>query len=177
MTTIPTWVLCLIAVTFTMFPARAESETITAVAAMGGGADSTVTFVVNRLATDAERDELVAAVKKGGSVAARAVLEKRADAGTLQVGAQHVAIKHAYSRTTTAGRLLTIVTADPIKVGNGAAGAAGQAVGLAILEVGPSGPGHGELVPEAHVRVDDQGAIVTGDAAAKTIALSKVTAK
>ena len=94
------------------------------------------------------------------------------------MGAQQVAIKHAYSRTTNAGRLLTIVTADPISVASGgASGAAGQAVGLVILEVGTSGPGHGELVPEAHVRVDDQGAIVTGDAAARTIALSKVTTK
>ena len=45
----------------------------------------------------------------------------------------------------------------------GAKPKSGYDLGLVILDVPASGPGHGELVPAAKVRLDDQGAVVTED--------------
>jgi len=154
---------------------RAQGETLTATAAIkqadAGG--SSLTVAVRHFATDAERNELMAATKKGGTAAARTLLAKRADAGTVQLGGRQTPIKYAYSRATGGGRLVTIVTAEPIAATS--PGKDAGSVGLVLLVLDSSG-GHGELLKETQVRVDDQGAIVT-DGHAETVALSDVVAK
>ena len=177
------WVLPL---TCAVSVAEAQSQTFTAIAkvqgTVGAGiADLTVT--ANRFATDAERDALVAAVKQGGTAAARTLLRSKSDAGTLRLGSRPAgAIKYVYARDTGGGgRLLTIITADPVVLlGSGlpdAKPSAGYDLGLVLLEVPASGPGKGEMVPAAKVKVDPQGAIVTEDYSGETVQLSQVVKK
>ena len=131
---------------------HAQPETFTAVAmakgATIGAGVANMTVTINRLATDAERDALLAAVKEGGTAAARTLLRGKANAGTLQLGSRPATIKYAYSRSTGSGRLLTLITADPIVLlGAGlpdAKPATGYDLGLVLLEVAASGPGKGE---------------------------------
>jgi hypothetical protein len=171
----------LVALAGTVSPAWAQAETITATAsvknASGASTNAPVTVVVDRFATDAEREALLAAVKSGGTAAARELLTKQRDAGTLQLGSQRVAVKYAYARSTGSGRLITVITAQPIG-GPDAKPKPGFDLGLALLELTASGPGHGELSPAAKVRIDAQGAIVTeGATPADTVQLSNVAKK
>jgi hypothetical protein len=171
--------------TFDAAPAQA-SETITAVAAVkaegGVSASAPLTVVVERFATDAERAELMTAAKKGGTAAVREWLAKRGDAGTLQLGPRRTAIKFAYARASGAGRLITALTAEPIVfLGAGVPGAKareGYELGVVILEVGASGPGRGELVPAAKIRIDQNDTVFTDDySAADVVPLSQVVSK
>jgi hypothetical protein len=165
--------------------AHAQTETFTAVAMVKGAAIgagvANMTVTVNRLATDAERDALLAAVKQGGTAAARALLRGKADVGTLQLGSRPATIKYAYARSVGDGRLLTLITADPIVLlGAGlpeAKPAAGYDLGLVLLEVAASGPGKGELVPAAKVKIDAQGAVVTEDYSGETVQLTQILRK
>ena len=167
-------------------PAAAQTETYTAdasvKAASGASAAAQLTVLIQHLASPAERDELIGAVKSGGNTAAQAVLAKRSDAGMLQLGTQIAKIKHAYSRSMGAGRLITLVTSEPIAfIGSNQPNApkpVGNEVGLVILQVSGSGAaGTGEVVPAATVRVDDQGAIVTKDYSGETVKLTNVKKK
>lgn len=165
---------------------HAQAETFAAVASMktAGGVSTTapLTVVVKQFATDADQAALVAAVKTGNTAAVRDWLQKRPDAGTLQIGSRRTAIKYVYGRPTADGRLITVATAEPIAfVGAGlpeAKPTAGYELGLVLLNVTASGPGHGELSPAAKVRVNDQGALVTEDYnAANVVQLSNVVKK
>jgi len=165
--------------------AEAQAETYTAIAKVQGKvgagiADLTVT--ANRFATDAERDALLAAVKQGGTAAARTLLRSKSDAGTLRLGSRAAGtIKYVYARNTGGGRLLTIITAEPVVLlGSGlsdAKPAAGYDLGLVLLEVPASGQGKGEMVPAAKVKVDAQGAIVTEDYGVEAVRLTKMIKK
>src|SRR5262245_37481845 len=156
---IPVGVLCLIPLTV---PGAATDapQTITAVATVktagGASASAPVTVVVRQFATDAERDELKAALKDGGTASARALLAKRGDLGTVQLGARQTPIKYAYARMMGDGRLITVVTAEPLVfLGAGVPGAtatSGYDLGLLMLQVADSGPGSGELVPATKLR-------------------------
>ena len=174
-----------VALTCAVSVAEAQAESYTAVAtakgAKIGAGVANMTLTVNKFATDAERDALLAAVKKGGTAAARTLLRGKPDVGTLQLGSRPATIKYAYARSTAGGRLLTIVTADPIRLlGEGLPDAkptAGYDLGLVLLDLSGSGPGKGELVPAAKVKVDAQGAIVTEDYSGETVVLSNVAKK
>lgn len=177
---------CLIALVASASIASAQVETLTAVASIksAGGVSSTapVTIEITTKASDADRDALVAAVKSGGTAAAKAWLQKRPDAGTLQVGARRTPIKYVYVRDLGGDRLITVATAEPIAfVGGGMPGAkstAGFDLGLAVLNVSAAGTGTGELSPAAKVTVDPQGAIVTQDFnSADLVHLTKVAKK
>jgi hypothetical protein len=160
-------------------------QTITALASVktAGGTSATapLTVVVRQFTTDAERDELKAALKKGGTPSARALLEKRGDIGTVQLGGRKAAIKFAYAHTTGEGELITVVTAEPLVfIGAGVPGAKraeGYDLGLVMLQVAQSGPGSGELVPATKIKIDEQDAIVTDDYSADVVKLSNVMRK
>jgi hypothetical protein len=143
----------------------------------GTVASAKLTAVVQAFATDAERDALIAAVGKGGT-AARDLLAGKKDVGSIQVGATKTVVKYAYVRSTGSGRLITLVTAQPIHFVGGdlpdAKPKAGYDLGLVLLEVDPSKPGHGEVAPAAKVRVDAQKAIVSDDYGAEVVRLSNV---
>jgi hypothetical protein len=177
---------CLVALVCYAGISSAQGETFTGEASLktAGGVSSTapVTVVVSRMASDADRDALVAAIKKGGTQAAQAWLAKQPDAGVLQVGARKTPIKYVYRRDTGDGRLLTIATAEPVAfLGGGVPGAkstTGYLLGVALLTVPSSGAGQGELSPAAKIRVDADGAIVTEDFnPQELVQLTKVTRK
>ena len=161
--------------------AQPRGETFTADASAkrpdGSMASAKLTAVVQGFSTDVERDALIAAVGKGGT-AARDLLAGSKDVGSIQVGTTKTAVKYAYVRTTGTGRLITLVTAQPIHFVGGdlpdAKPKAGYDLGLVLLEVGSSGPGHGEVAPAAKVRVDAQKAIVSNDYGAEVVRLSNV---
>jgi len=170
----------------TVTSARAQApETMTAVAnvrtASGGNASAPVTIVIQRFATDADRDALVAAVKKSGTTGARELLAKHSDVGSIQVGTKRTPVKYAYARTTGSGRLLTLATAEPVGFAGSdlpqVAPKAGFDLGLLLLEVNASGSGQGELAPATKVRVDQQNAIVTEGSDAEVVRLSNVVKK
>jgi len=162
-----------------------SKETYTATASLktagGASASAPVTVTIDRYATDAERDALMAALKKGGGESARALLAKGKDLGTIQVGARHTPIKYAYARSLGDGRLVTIVTAEPIAlIGAGLPGAKpkeGFDQGLALLQLSSSGPGTGELSPAAKIKLDDKGAVVTEDYGAEVVRLTNIVKK
>jgi hypothetical protein len=53
----------------------------------------------------------------------------------------------------------------------------GYDLGLVMLQVASSGPGHGELVPATKVKMDSQGAVVTEDYSGEVVQLSNVVKK
>jgi len=136
---------------------------------------------IRRFTTDADRDSLIGAVKSGGTAAARDLLAKREVVGTVRLGSRTTPIRYAYARSVGAGRLITVVAAEPILyVGIGTPEnkpKAGYDLALAVFDVDPSHPGQGELAPAAKVRVDAQNAIVTEDYGAEAVRLSNVTKK
>jgi hypothetical protein len=178
-------ILLIALVAFAQPQQASAAETITATAhvksAAGVEASAPVRVAIDRFSTDSERDALLAALKKGGTPAARQLLGKNNQIGSVQVGKTTVPIKYVYARSMGGGRLITVVTDSPIAyIGAGAPAAAPKAgfdLGLLMLEVSASGPGKGEMVPAAKVKQNDQGAIVTEDYSAETVQLSNVTAK
>ena len=166
--------------------ARAQtSETFTATATVktSSGITATAPFsvIVDRFSTDKDRDEILAALKKGGTDAVYSLLLVRPSIGTVIVGNAITSIKYVYERATPDGRLITAVTGSVIGyVGAGVPGASpkyGYYLGLVILEVAAAGPGHGELVPATKVRMNEQGAIVTDGYSADVVQLSNVVGK
>jgi len=180
---VSTW--CLAALACAASTASAQGETITAVAAVkradGTSASAPLTVVVRRYATDAERTALLGALKSGGTAAARTALQRADAIGNVQLGSRSTAIKYVYARPTGGGRLITVVTAEPILLvgadAPGAKPAAGFDLGLVILEVAGSGPGQGELVPATKIRLDQKDAIVTEDYHDVIVRLTNVAAR
>jgi hypothetical protein len=174
---------CLLAVASSA-AAQGAAETYTADASVkranGSQASAKLTATIRSWATDAQRDALMAAVKQGGT-AARDLLAKQTDAGSIQIGSNSTPIKYAYARSVGSGRLITLVTAKPIHyVGGDAANPkpkAGYDLGLVLLQVDGSSPGTGEVAPAAKVKVDDKGAIVTEDYGADAVRLTNVVRK
>ena len=82
-------------------------------------------------------------MEQGGSALARDLLYSRNPIGTVRVGGTNTSIKYAYERTTSDGRLVTVVTATPIAfVGRGLPGApssTGFDLGVVMLTVAASG--------------------------------------
>jgi hypothetical protein len=178
--------LVLVSVLWVMPLARAQStETITATAHVktkgGVEASAPVTITVDRFSTETERNELLAALKQGGTAAVRKLLGTRQQVGSVKVGTTVTPIKYVYARTTAAGRLITAVTGSPIAfVGAGLPDAppkTGFDLGLVLLDLATSGSGQGELVPATKVRVNEQGALVTDDYSGEVFQLSNVVRK
>jgi hypothetical protein len=169
----------LLALALTAWPALAQTETFTAVAEMktpgGESASVPVTIAVGRYATSNERRDLIAALKKGGTTAAHALLLERDVVGMLQINGQQTPIRYAYAVDTGGSRLITLATAEPIPIAN-MKQQPGYDVGFLLLDLGSSGTGTGQLVPAARVHVDAEDAIVTEHASPDIVQL-KVTKK
>ena len=151
-------------------PGQAPGESFTATASVKSDAVTgtvPVTIVIKHWATDAERAKVMKALHDGGSKAAKAVLAKMRDSGTLELAKTKGAIKYAYARSTGSGRIVTVVTAKPLyHLGGGLPDAkpkAGYDLAIALLVLEADGTGHGELSPAAKVSADDSGAIVVDD--------------
>jgi len=156
--------------------AHAQADTFTAAAPIGG-ANATLTVVVQRYTSDGDRKKLIEALKKGGTAAARAQLLKGRDVGILQIGDRQTAIKYVYSRKTLTGRQVTAVTAEPIAVAGAEKPSAGFDLGLILLDLDASGAGRGDLVPATKIRVNEDGAFETEDYNGVVVHLTNVAAK
>jgi hypothetical protein len=172
--------LCLFAFALLTAPrASAQTDTFTALATVttaGKGSTTPMTAVVRRYASSDERKSLIDAVKKGGANSAHALLLKRDDVGTLQVGEKKVAIKYAYRWDTGGSQLVTLVTAEPIAFAR-IPHKPGYDIGFVLLDLSPSKPGTGELCPAAKVHVEADDAIVTDNASSEIVRLTNVSRK
>jgi hypothetical protein len=176
--------LCALGLTIVAFTAHARqaAETISADARVksAGGVTATapVTVTLKRYSSDADRASLMAALKKGGTADARLWLQKQGDLGSVQVGTRQTPIKYAYARATGGGRLITVVTGEPIVfIGAGVPDAkpkTGYDLGLVMLDTMTTGPGRGELVPATKIRLNADGAIATEDYSSDVVMLTNV---
>ena len=163
------------------------AETITATAQMktagGASASAPLTVTLERLSSEAERQQVMAALKnKDGSASIRALLDKWKPIGSVRLGGTVTPVKYAFARPSGGGRLITVVTGAAIAfVGAGLPSApprAGFDLGLVLLDVPASGGGHGELAPATKLAINAEGALVTDDyGKGTTILLSNVTGK
>jgi hypothetical protein len=158
-------VLCAVAAS-----AQVRAETFTATASVKHGSASAtapVTVTVTRYASGAEREAVMKAVRDGGSAAVRSALAAMPDAGFIQLGERRTTIRFAGERTTGSGRLITVVTGEPILfVGAGIPAAkprTGFDVAVAMLDLNDAGGGLGELAPAARVGLDEGGAFLIED--------------
>jgi hypothetical protein len=146
-----------------------------------GGATLTapVTVTIDKYATEAE----IAAVRKagaGGGEALRKALSGLPDVGSIQIGDRRTPLKFAGSRSTGSGRLVTVLTAEPIiHLGAGlpaakSVGGFDVAIGMLVVE---AGGGSGELAPAAKVGLDKDGAIVIEDYGHTVVWLNGLAAK
>ena len=162
----------------------AQAGTFTATATVktaAGQLTGPVTIVVTRVTTDAERDKVAEALKKGGTPAVVQMLKGAPDVGYIELGTRKTPLKYAYVRPVSGGRLVTVVASTPIvHLGAGLPEAkpkAGFDLALALLDVKDAGAGSGELVPAATLKLTDAGAIQTQDYGADVVVLTNVQFK
>jgi hypothetical protein len=162
----------------------AAPETFSATASVkkgGASASAPVKVNVTRYATDAEREAAIAAVKKGGTPALKALLATKPDVGYIELGDKRTAVKFAMERPSGGGRLITVVTAEPILYLGAkftpSKAVTGFDVALAMFEVQPSGPGIGDISPAAKVALDDKGALVVADYGEAVVWLNNIAAQ
>lgn len=146
----------------------AETFTATATATTVGGATATipVTIVIDRKMSTDEAASLMSAYKTGGADALRKALVGVAPTGSVQLGkAAPTPTRILLERTTDKGRLLTMVTDEPILfLGAGVPGArstAGYDFAVLDVEVDANGSGSGTLAPAAKVMVKGDAFIVS----------------
>lgn len=174
--------LLALAVSAAALGAQGGEETFAATAALktasGAAATAPVTIVVSRKMAQDEIDKYTAAFKTGGPAALRKALTGVAPTGSVRFGDQApIPSRMTLERTTDKGRLLTIITDQPILfLGAGLPGAkpkAGYDFAIVDIEVDAAGSGTGTLLPAARVRVD-KGAFVVDDYGAERIQLTGV---
>jgi hypothetical protein len=158
-------------------PANLTFTATASVDAPGKKASVPVTIHIDRFITDADRDKLVAAVKANDHAATTKLLAGLPTIGSVKVLEKSTPIKYAYARPTGDGRLITVVTAQPIYYVGGAEKdakpKAGYDLGLALLVLNGQDSGDGELAPAVKIKVDN-GAVVTDDYGSEVVKLVKV---
>jgi hypothetical protein len=136
-----------------------------------------VTIHIDRFIADADRDKVVAAIKASDQPGTTKALAALPDLGYITLGEKKTPIKYAYARPTGDGRLITVVTAQPILYMGGAEPNAkpkqGYDLALALLVLDHNDAGDGELAPAVKVKLDN-GAIVTDDYGSEKVRLVKV---
>jgi hypothetical protein len=161
--------------------AQATGETFTATATVKSptaSASTAVTIRVDKFVSDADRDRIMATIKAGDGAATRAALAAMPDIGFIEMAKRRTPVKYAYARPTGAGRLITVVTAQPILFLGGAAPdakpKAGFDLALALLILDGNNAGDGELAPAAKVKMNETGAIVTDEYGSEVIRLTGI---
>jgi len=148
------------------------------VKAPGKSASVPVTIRIERFVSDAERDTVVAAVKAHAAGEPQKTLAAMSDVGYIALGEKRTPLKYAYARSTGGGRLITVVTSQPVYfLGGSEANAkpkAGYDIALALLVLDGQDTGDGELAPAVKLKVDAAGAIVTDDYGRDVVRLTKI---
>jgi hypothetical protein len=176
-------VLAVVASAVAVAPVHAQTtETFTATAevktAGASTASSLITIVVARKMAQSEADRLIEAFKGGGAPGLRKALVGVPATGTVRLGiGEPTPSRLTIERPTDKGRLLTIVTDQPILfLGAGIPGAkAKEGYDFAIIdiEVDARGNGSGSLAPAAKVTLK-QGVFVVEDYASELVRLTAV---
>jgi hypothetical protein len=160
--------------------AGATFKATASVKSPGKSASVPVTIRIDRFVSDADRDKVVASLK-GAQGETRKTLAAMADVGYIAIGERRTPVKYAYARSTGGGRLVTVVTAQPIYYLGGAEPNAkpkeGYDLALALLVLDGQDTGDGELAPAVKLKVDAAGAIVTDDYGSEVVRLTKVAKK
>ena len=162
---------------------RAETYTATASVKTAGGASLTapVAIDVAEWTTDADRKRLAGVLKSGGDEALQKQLSGMKTLGKITVGKTQFDAKYAYAMTSSEGRIITVVTTNPIFfVGAGAPSAkptTGHRFGVVTIEVNDAGSGKGTLTPAASVKMSDSDAIVVEDYSVELVTLPDVRKK
>ena len=163
--------------------AQTTGDIYTAVAAMksagGSTAETPMAFTIERKMAKREADGLLAAFQTGGAAGLRKALAGVAPTGAVRVGAaKTVPSRLTFERATATGKLITIVTDQPVVfmgIGMPAATAkAGYDFAVVELIVDAKGNGTGTIAPAAMVTLK-QGVFAAADRAADTIRLTGVT--
>jgi hypothetical protein len=138
-----------------------------------------VTVHVDHFISDADRDKVIAAVKGKQAGEPQKTLAALPDIGYIQLGEVRTPVKYAYTRSTGAGRLVTVVTAKAIYYIGGrdpdAKPKEGYDLALALLVLDGNDTGDGEFAPAVKLKVDANGAIVTQDYGSEVVRLVKIT--
>jgi len=161
---------------------QGTAEVFTATAAVktaaGAAASAPVTISVDRKMSKSEADTLVGAFKSGGAPALRKALVGVAPTGTVQIGTgKATPTRLTVERATGSGRLLTIITDQPLLfLGAGVPGAkpqAGYEFAVIDITVDAKGNGTGTIAPAAKIKMN-QAAFVVEDYGAEVIQLKEV---
>jgi hypothetical protein len=160
---------------------QAATEVFTATASVksagGGSASVPVTITIDRKMSQSEAESVVAAFKTGGAAALKKALAGTAPTGTVRLGAGSATPTRFTIERATGGRLLTILTDQPLLfLGAGLPGAKpkeGYDFALIDIEVDAQGNGSGTLAPAAKIKMN-QGAFVVEDYGAEVVRLTAV---
>jgi hypothetical protein len=161
---------------------QGSAEVFTATAAVktagGASASAPVTISIDRKMAQPEADKLVAAFKAGGAAALRKALVGVAPTGTVQLGTgKATPTRLTVERATGSGRLLTIITDQPLLfLGAGLPGAkpqAGYEFAVIDITVDAKGNGTGTIAPAAKIRMNGS-AFVVDDYGAEAVQLKEV---
>jgi hypothetical protein len=137
-----------------------------------------VAFQIDRFVSDADRDRLMAVVKRHKTTEIHDALAAMPDIGFIDVGGVKTPIKFAHARPANDGRLITIVTGKAVlHIGGDMPDAkpkAGYDLAFALLVLEGNGQGQGEFAPATKIKVDANGAIVTEDYGPATVHLTDV---
>jgi hypothetical protein len=175
------WIVVVAAVSIAH--AQAGAETFTATASVKTASSATagapMTITVDRKMSQSETDSLLAAFKTGGAPGLRKALVGVPPTGSIRLGAgTPTPTRLTQERPTDKGRLLTIVTDQPIAfLGAGLPGAKakdGYDFAIIDIEVDAKGSGAGTFSPAAKVTVK-QGAFVVEDYASELVQLTGVS--
>jgi hypothetical protein len=158
----------------------AEVFTATAAVKTAGGvsASAPVAITIDRKMSQKEADSLTAAFKAGGAAALRKALVGIAPTGTVRIGEGRVTpTRFAIERPTPDGRLLTILTDQPLLLlGAGlpdAKAKEGYDFAVIDIEVDAKGNGSGTIAPAAKLKMN-QGAFLVEDYGAEVVRLTAV---
>ena len=161
---------------------QSAAEVFTATAAVkaagGAAASAPVTITIDRKMSQSEADALAAAFKAGGAAALRKGLAAIPPTGSVRIGTGSATpTRFTIERVTGAGRLLTILTDQPLLfLGASLPGAKpkeGYDFAVIDIEVDAKGNGSGTLAPAAKLRMN-QAAFVVDDYGAELVRLTAV---
>jgi len=140
-----------------------------------------VTVSLDRILTPAERETIIEVFKTGDAAELKKALAAQPSLGYVEGGKTRVPIKFAFPRTTSDGRILTIVCDEPIvHIGGDVPDAkpkAGFDFAFLLLVLDAAGNGTGEIVPGAKLKLREDGALVTEDYGAQTVWLKDVVSR
>jgi hypothetical protein len=169
-------------VAFAVHPqAQAGGERFTATASIKSPTvtgTAPVIFQINGFVSASDRDRLLAVVKGHKTTEIHDALGAMPDLGYVELDGQQTPIKYAYAQPTGSGRLISVVTAKPIRhIGAQLPDAKpkkGYDLAFALLILDANDHGDGEFAPATKIKMDDKGAIVTEDYGPATVHLTGI---